>query len=725
MTASPTIDSDTAALLAGLDPALASLEAALWSVQDGRNLVLHDVCWAPGDSCHLAFRKDSPAEPAFVGVTVDVDGWSERDYRDDPALPGIRRATDPVVVAEMLSAVLRSPVADVRIEPVRYRVGSRCVLRYDVPTELGSRTVYAKVVAPEAFDRLARGSAALAQDPAWTRLGANFLGSWPELGVVLSTGVTGVAASRVLGDASVPLTRRTRTAHALGTALAELHTLNGVDVPLWTPDDQVETVRAAARAVVTVHPALGARLLEILDRLAARPPGQREPNVCHGGFRAGQVVVSGDGHLTLLDLDGCCLGDRARDLGTALAHLFWQAVRQPQQRASLEPLETALVAGYRERAPDFSLETLDWWRSMAVLQLAARRYRRLEASDWALVPALVDAAARLADSWESRSRPGTGADLLDLPTMSRLLGPLLGRHEPSAGPTAIRSAAQLAAAEGRRMVVSYTVGGDGDRATSSLVAKTFTELSRAQLLDQHLRLLHDGPFHADDLRVPEPLGLLPEHRLVLLRGFAGTPLSAITDPAAAAGGSRQAGQWLARLHASGVPLPRRLSLQHEADVTLEWSARIGELHPDLADRARQLALGWPRSLQECPVDHQVPLHKDFHAGHVLVSKAVCVVDLDEARLGDRAMDVAHFVTYLEAVPAGSRWEALRDAFLESYAERSGWQGSDSFDAFCAYTWLKIAKQRASGSGPFPAMPRDARGPLVETAIAEGERCLGG
>jgi aminoglycoside phosphotransferase (APT) family kinase protein len=723
MSSSSTLGSDAAAVLASLDPALAPLEAALRSAENDSELLLHDVLWAPGEGCQLAFRKRTQTGSDFLAVTVDAGGWSQQNYRDDGALPGIRRATEPAAVTEMLATAVRSPLAGVRIEPVRYRVGARCVLRYDARTDSGTRTVYAKVLAPEAFEQLAHRANALDRLPTWSRLGPRLVGTWPQLGVVLTEGAPGVAATAVLGDASAPLAARARLAHGLGALLAELHGVADADVPPSTPEDHLAAVRGSARAIVRADAALGARLLGVLDRLEAQPPSTTATMLCHGGFRAGQVVVSENGDLAVLDLDGCYLGDGGRDLGTALAHLFWQVARQPDQHAVMHHLEDALLAGYRERAPEGSIVALDWWRALAFLQLAARRYRRLEVSNWRRVPALVDAAARMAESWESQSSAGTGADLLDAPTMSRLIAPLLDRHASEGQPTAIESVKQLAAAEGRRVVVSYSVrAGSGGTATS-LVGKAFTDLSRARLLDQHLRLLHDGPFHAADLSVPEPLGILPEQRLVLFRGFHGTPLSALTDIAAATEGARRAAHWLARLHASGVPLPRRMSLDHEAEVTREWSDLIGGLEPGLGDRAEKLAVGWLEAARGCPVDRQVPLHKDFHAGHVLVAETVCVIDFDEARLGDPAFDVVHFTTYLEAVPAAYRWEELRDAFLESYGELAGWRDRGSTRAYSAYTWLKIAKQRAVGTGPFPTVPYATRRRLVESAISEGERCL--
>jgi aminoglycoside phosphotransferase (APT) family kinase protein len=105
----------------------------------------------------------------------------------------------------------------------------------------------------------------------------------------------------------------------------------------------------------------------------------------------------------------------------------------------------------------------------------------------------------------------------------------------------------------------------------------------------------------------------------------------------------------------------------------------------------------------------VPIHKDFQYEHVIVGPSVAVVDLDEARMGDPAFDVAHFLTYLEllafrsSVPSSDRDE-WAEAFLTGYGaalepERLRW--------YRAYTTVKIAKQLATGSGPHPRPPTAA------------------
>ncbi|HET6561472.1 MAG TPA: phosphotransferase [Marmoricola sp.] len=720
MSSATGLDRDTIAWLSTLDPSLGFLAVAPPRDRDV-SLVAHDVSWTPGGSCRLAFRRSAPGtQTDFLAVAVQADGWRSHDFRDDAALPGLRSATDPDVVARLLAPVLGDLGAELRIEPVRYRPGSRCVLRYDATSFTGLRTFYAKVLDDRSFDGLRSVLDALQEKEGWRQLGPRVVAVWPELRTVVTAGVPGVSGAALLGDVTKPLTVRARLAHQLGDLLGRLHALEGVAAPGWSATDQVTSLRDAAAAAVRVDAELGARANQLLDRLEARLPDPDSDVLSHGGFRAGQVVVGDGAELALLDMDGCRLSDRCLDLGTALAQLFWRTARQEPAH---QPLEDALLAGYLDRTRASALESLDWWRAAALLQVAVRRYRRLETWDWPSVPILVAEAARFVDAWDSRPAPVTGTDLLDLRRMTTVLGPLLS--EPTVQGATLESPRRLAVADGRRVVVRYSLRTSDDEPARSVIAKVFADLPRAHLLDEHLRVLRAGPFRAEGFRVPEPLGVVDEERLVLFGTVEGAALGDITDPVAIEEGCRRAAQWLVRLHTSDVKLPRVLSLHQEAVSTQQWASSVGRAFPHLAARAERLAAGWEVAARSIQVTDGVPLHKDFHAGHVHVGAEVSVVDLDEARMGDPALDLAHFCVYLEAVRGQGGGAAPGSAFLQVYAEGSGWSDRGSFGPWCAYTWLKIAKQRAFGRGPLPPVPLHERRSGVEAALNEGERWLNG
>lgn len=716
--------------LAELDPALRLLPRALPPGWTDLPWELHDLVWTPGEGCRFVVRlRPADAPVRFVAVDVSAEGWSRHDYRDDPGLPGLARVADPGEVACLLAEQPDGPVRRCRVEAVRYRSGSRCVLRYDLRTSTAWTSVYAKVLAPKRFPEAARIQQALA-DPGekGPLLVPALVSVWAEQHTLVGEAIPGRSVSSVLAAPAEPVTRRLRLAHELGGLLADFH---GRDVaaPGWSSSEQLASLTALLPAARLCDPATADRVAGLLDQLASRAPATSTEVLGHGGFRAGQAVWSPHRGLVLLDTDGARRCDQGRDLGTALAHLRWQAIRRPGQQPALRRAEQALLAGYVDRTQVPDRQTLAWWRAAGLLQVALRRYRRLEVSQWQLLPELVGAAADLLASPPS-NQPGppppaetVPTDLLDVRQMTRLLRPALAARLGDAHPVEVESAVELEVPHGGRSVVGYTVRGlDGPRSTY-LVGKRFEEQRRARLLHEHLDLLGSGPFASGLLRVPAAVAFLPALGVVVYRRCEGTPLHEIRSKEDTTSGARLAARWLARLHTSGVRLPRTFRLDQEEQTTREWATVVAERHPGLAGRAHALADAWGAGARAAQPVVAVPIHKDFHPGHVLVGDDVCVIDLDEASNGDPAFDVAHFLSYLELMsPDATRTAA---AFFEEYADATGWADVGTYRSFCAYTWLKIAKQCALGAGPCRTLPADRRPEEAARALARGERCLTG
>ena len=250
------------------------------------------------------------------------------------------------------------------------------------------------------------------------------------------------------------------------------------------------------------------------------------------------------------------------------------------------------------------------------------------------------------------------------------------------------------------------------------------ESRRARLLHEHLGLLHAGPFGGGPLRVPEPLGLLPEQRLVLYRHCAGIALDRVGAPDRAEG-VRRAARWLARLHSSDVGFPRRLSMPAEMVSARTWAAVVGRVHPELGRSAGGLAASWAEAVRMLPAAAEVPIHKDYHPGHVLLGEATWVIDLDEARRGDPAYDVAHFCAYLSLAFGEPAGDGLADLFVREYTAATGWRDRGGLEPFLAYTWLKIAKQWAMRSGPCRDASPAERATGAALALGRGWACLNG
>jgi aminoglycoside phosphotransferase len=300
-------------------------------------------------------------------------------------------------VSDELRLTVEEPILQCRVQPVRYRPTSRCVLRYDVRTASGLSPYYAKVFSRSTFADASRRASRVSTAAQPTRLRVSrVLEVWPELCTTVSVAVDGRSASSMLRDASLSAQSRLDLAERLGGLLADLHVLPEVSVPVRTSSDHLRAVADLMPAVRLLDAALADRLRRLLDRLERTlPPRDHENVLIHGAFRPGQVVVDDAGLLHLLDLDGAGRGDAAQDLGTALGHLSWAEIRQPSSGVTPGDVDQALLAGYGASGLPVSRASLIWWRAAVLAQIAARRYRRLDVADWPLVPQLIDLAESL------------------------------------------------------------------------------------------------------------------------------------------------------------------------------------------------------------------------------------------------------------------------------------------------------------------------------------------
>ncbi len=451
MTTSLDLDARAATWLAELDPALAQLAHALPPVSAGGQWLLHDARWTPGQGCRLAYRSPASASaPVFLDVNVTPSGWAHRDYRDDDMLPGLASATDPAAVAALLGTLDGEVVEQCWVEPVRYRPASRCVLRYRVRTASRETALFAKVFQAGEFAALSPVITSLADRAGVPELVPEVVALWPQLQAVLVRAVPGRSASSVLSDPRVPAAERLAVARRVGRLLAQFHQQSGIEAPSWSAADQLAGLADSMAAADCAEGRLAAHYRSVLELLAVAPPAETHPVLAHGAFRAGQVVLGDDGHLTALDIDGICHSDRGRDLGNVLAYLMWQGVRQPQQRHAMEAAGRAILSAYEEVAGPLDEPSLDWWRAAGLLQVAARRFRRLETRDWTLTPILVERAAELLRPPRTRQAPHAAADLLDPRWMSGVLRVALAPAQRSADPLQVETAEPLSPSSGRR-----------------------------------------------------------------------------------------------------------------------------------------------------------------------------------------------------------------------------------------------------------------------------------
>jgi hypothetical protein len=278
---------------------------------------------------------------------------------------------------------------------------------------------------------------------------------------------------------------------------------------------------------------------------------------------------------------------------------------------------------------------------------------------------------------------------------------------------------------GHRILVRYQLEGG---ATTELFGKAYADPARVtRAWDLLHRLANEVFAGADGLDVPRPVAVEPDLLLVLYAPVQGCSLDRLPAPALPAG-LEGAAHWLAVLHGADLTLERVLDTRHEADNAGVWADLVAEQCPASATAAHRLA-AWV-SADPPPVSEPfVPIHKDFHHRHVIVGDSVGVVDLDEARMGDPAFDLAHFGANLEllarrsgasSADGGLWWRTFRDA----YGQRTGWDDDDRLAWYAAYSHVKIAKQLVTGRAPGSRPSGRAREAEVAHVLAAGLAAAG-
>lgn len=265
--------------------------------------------------------------------------------------------------------------------------------------------------------------------------------------------------------------------------------------------------------------------------------------------------------------------------------------------------------------------------------------------------------------------------------------------------------------DGNRVLVAYDLAANGDRSSQSqtLMAKLYASPAQAQRVYRTMSDLSSQVFApVAGLGVPQPLGWLPERAMVIYRHVEGMRLDRLDPPEAVLEGSRSAGAWLAVLHRSRVSFDRHLSVTSEIANARLWAEMVDRAFPSGTAGAGRLCEALAQSPLATrttePGDIEVPIHKDFHLGHVIVGSEVTVVDLDEARLGDANFDVAHFCANLTLLALRSGTDdglvaTAQEAFLHAYAAGTGWRRDERFSFFYALVCMKMAKQIVTGRGP--------------------------
>jgi Phosphotransferase enzyme family len=366
-----------------------------------------------------------------------LSGSTVQAFPVDPKLPHLDAVMAPSEHADLAAALESTArkvhdvppdwqLLDVVAEPVRYKPGDRCVLRYRLRfgtpgpgPGLGSgatastHTLIAKLYQEPGEAQAADDLLSRLRTEAGVAWIARPLGVVPGLPLALTEDLgssrdpvpahSGLDVVHPGSEEAYDVVRRA------ARALAELHT-SGLDTGDRSPRTGAEEAGKAAKRIRTIEqyvPELTPVVREVSDALCATltglPVDTLRPG--HGSYKPSQLMVR-DGAVFLVDFDQFCLADPALDVGYFLAYLrpaglwYHRAGRRAWFEATADAFRTTYLdrlaergesadtcAGIARRAPVFEAALL--------LKIAARRANRLHSPRPGEVAAMLDEVSGL------------------------------------------------------------------------------------------------------------------------------------------------------------------------------------------------------------------------------------------------------------------------------------------------------------------------------------------
>jgi len=290
---------------------------------------------------------------------------------------------------------------------------------------------------------------------------------------------------------------------------------------------------------------------------------------------------------------------------------------------------------------------------------------------------------------------------------------------------AITYAKLLAYKEGNRGLIRYEATGIGASDPCAVFGKLFPSISQAERTYAIMQMLWDDVFSGQTrVGIPQALGCLPELSMLVYIPAEGQFLNEVVGGDRAIEAMELSGTWLGTLHRHRLPLERHYHIATELVNLRVWASLIGQKYSDQADAANRIADYLTERAGDLAFETEVPIHKDFHYGHIVLNGGLKIIDFDEMRLGDPNFDLAHFCANLHLLAYRNangpyQFSTLQRAFLNAYARETGWTTNERFVYFYAYTCLKIAKQLVTVRGLRPRPEGEEQHKQVELMLRQG------
>lgn len=264
-------------------------------------IVGYVVDWAP----------DAYLPPEDISLRVVRGRAAEISrYPDDRTLPGLVEAARPDTALELVNRhVLKVPARRIRVDTVRYRPGSRAVLRHTI----GKVTFYVRVLRPASAPALVSAAERIVRSDF---VAPRLAGHWSEGGVVWLSEIPGRNVRRYIRRGGQPEPGRLLDGLA---SLWEMSSDSDTESAFDLGRRYIQAKRILRHAVEGQDDLLAA-VRAAIKRLDSFVASWRPAGMAHNDFYDDQMLELPDGRIALVDFEELGPGDPMLDVGNFLAH---------------------------------------------------------------------------------------------------------------------------------------------------------------------------------------------------------------------------------------------------------------------------------------------------------------------------------------------------------------------------------------------------------------------
>lgn len=416
-----------------------------------------DAKYEPGKRCSVLYSMQErmiigeltwpTSKPTTQTSAASLPQMQLYPFESDPGLPALKQAMDGEAMKRVLSSVLpecvegAEKIVRCRVALLRYRLGKRCTLRYDLRLRnaihgtVTKRTLYGKLYHSAAKAEAVYGEMQMLtaeqnrqKSECGTALNrsqrhaprqrclvvATATAHAPALPMVFQAPVDDGSPLELLlqlppGANEVQLAQVKAGVRRAAAALADLHQSRVRPKRVRSVDAELTKLKRRCHAFLNVNAPDAANFVQLAQQLGAGREKLvawgEEITIVHGDCKPSQFFLLPQAEVALLDFDHCGLADPAADVGNFLATLRQSGVKQllKQRHAAawqrwMALLEEAFLEEYvasRVCHPHFK-QRATWYMALALLRKGLRSCSRSTRSP--LPSLLVGEARQLLDS---------------------------------------------------------------------------------------------------------------------------------------------------------------------------------------------------------------------------------------------------------------------------------------------------------------------------------------